>query len=232
MQIATLHKPIDVEGLDDKELVMLARSGGESAIRVLIKRNNQRLFRAARAVVRNDAEAEDVVQEAYVKAFTRLDSFKGGAAFSTWLTRIALNEALGRIRRRRPTDNIEDLETKATADGGRVVMFPTSLTSLDADAETGRSQARELLEDAIDELPQIFRVVFILRDVEELSVEETASQLSLRPETVKTRLFRARRLMRSAIERRLSAGFAELFPFNGWRCENMAERVVDRLRGA
>ena len=111
-------------------------------------------------------------------------------------------------------------------------MFPTSLTSLDADAETGRSQARQLLEDAIDELPQIFRVVYILRDVEELSVEETASQLSLRPETVKTRLFRARRLMRSAIERRLSAGFAELFPFNGWRCENMADRVVDRLRGA
>ena len=232
MQIATLLKPIDVEGLGDEELVALARCGGESAIRVLIKRNNQRLFRVARAVVRNDAEAEDVVQEAYVKAFTKLDSFKGDAAFSTWLTRIALNEALGRIRRRRPTDNIEDLDIKAAADGGRVVMFPTSLTPPDADAETGRSQARQLLEDAIDELPQIFRVVFILRDVEEMSVEETASQLSLRPETVKTRLFRARQLMRSAIERRLSAGFAELFPFNGWRCENMADRVVDRLRGA
>ena len=232
MQIATLHKPIDVEGLGDEELVALARCGGESAIRVLIKRNNQRLFRVARAVVRNDAEAEDVVQEAYVKAFTKLDGFKGDAAFSTWLTRIALNEALGRIRRRRPTDNIEDLDIKAAADGGRVVMFPTSLTPPDADAETGRSQARQLLEDAIDELPQIFRVVFILRDVEEMSVEETASQLSLRPETVKTRLFRARQLMRSAIERRLSAGFAELFPFNGWRCENMADRVVDRLRGA
>lgn len=232
MQIATLLKPIDVEGLGDEELVALARCGGESAIRVLIKRNNQRLFRVARAVVRNDAEAEDVVQEAYVKAFTKLDGFKGDAAFSTWLTRIALNEALGRIRRRRPTDNIEDLDIKAAADGGRVVMFPTSLTPPDADAETGRSQARQLLEDAIDELPQIFRVVFILRDVEEMSVEETASQLSLRPETVKTRLFRARQLMRSAIERRLSAGFAELFPFNGWRCENMADRVVDRLRGA
>ena len=232
MQIATLHKPVDVEALSDQELVALARRGGENAVRALIKRNNQRLFRVARAVVRNDAEAEDVVQEAYVRAFTRLDGFKGDAAFSTWLTRIALNEALGRIRRRRPTADIEELDLAGAADGGRVIMFPTSLTPPDADAEPGRSQARELLEDAIDELPQIFRVVFILRDVEEMSVEETATQLSLRPETVKTRLFRARRLMRSAIERRLSAGFAELFPFNGWRCENMADRVVERLRGA
>ncbi len=232
MQIAALRQPVELDHLSDGELVDLARRGGENAIRVLIKRNNQRLFRVARSVVRNDAEAEDVVQEAYVKAFTRLDGFKGDAAFSTWLTRIALNEALGRMRKRRPVAGIEEIDVAAAANGGRVIMFPTSLTPPDADAETARSQARELLEDAIDELPQMFRIVFILRDVEELSVEETSQQLSLRPETVKTRLFRARRLMRAAIEKRLTAGFAELYPFNGWRCESMADRVVQRLRGA
>ncbi|MGF7007242.1 RNA polymerase sigma factor [Aminobacter sp. BE322] len=232
MQLAVLRQAVDLDGLRDEQLVALARSGGENAVRALIKRNNQRLFRVARAVMRNDAEAEDVVQETYVRAFTRLDGFKGDAAFSTWLTRIALNEALTRVRRRRPMAGIEELDSAAAADGGRVIMFPTSLIPPGADTEAGRSQARELLEQAIDELPQTFRIVFILRDVEELSVEETATQLSIRPETVKTRLFRARRLMRSAIERRLSAGFAEVFPFDGRRCETMADRVVDRLRGA
>lgn len=229
MQIAALHKPIDLEGLGDEELVPLAHQGSENAIRALIKRNNQRLFRVARAILRDDAEAEDVVQETYVRAFTRLASFKGNAMFSTWLTRIALNEALTRLRRRRPSAGIEELDGK---DGGQVIMFPTSLMPPGADAESGRRQARQLLEQAIDELPAAFRVVFMLRDVEEMSVEETAVQLSLKPETVKTRLFRARRLMRAAIERRLSAGFAELFPFDGARCERMANRVVERLRQA
>ncbi|WP_269933354.1 RNA polymerase sigma factor [Aminobacter sp. HY435] len=229
MQPAILHHQVDVDGLRDEELVALARQGGETAIRALIKRNNQRLFRVARAVVRNDSEAEDVVQEAYVRAFTRLDTFKGDALFSTWLTRIALNEALTRVRKRRLVAGLDELDT--AANGGQVIMFPTSLTPPGADTELGRGQARELLEQAIDELPEIFRIVFILRDVEEMSIDEAATQLSLKPETVKTRLFRARRLMRTAIERRLSAGFAELFPFNGWRCERMADRVIERLRG-
>ncbi|KQU66694.1 RNA polymerase subunit sigma [Aminobacter sp. DSM 101952] len=231
MQLAMLQQQVDLDRFRDEELVALARKGGENAIRVLIKRNNQRLFRVARTVTRDDAEAEDVVQETYVKAFTRLDSFKGDALFSTWITRIALNEALTRIRKRRPVAELEELDIAAAATGGQVIMFPTSLTPPGADAELARGQARELLEQAIDELPETFRLVFILRDVEEMSIEETAAQLSIKPETVKTRLFRARRLMRTAIERRLSTGFAELFPFNGWRCERMADQVVERLRG-
>ncbi len=230
MQLAGLQPSIDTDGLRDEELVSLARRGVESAFRSLIKRNNQRLFRIARAVLRDDAEAEDAVQETYMRAFTKLEAFRGDSAFSTWLTRIALNEALGRLRRRRPSARIEDLDTDAASAGGRVIMLPTSLTPPGADAEAGRSQVRELLERAIDELPQPFRVVFLLRDVEEMSVEETAAQLALRPETVKTRLFRARRLMRTAIERRLSSGFAELFPFNGRRCERLADRVIERMR--
>ncbi|WP_432284782.1 RNA polymerase sigma factor [Aminobacter sp. BA135] len=231
MQLAILPQQVDLDGHRDEELVALARQGAENAIRALIKRNNQRLFRIARAVTRDDAEAEDVVQEAYVRAFTRLDSFKGEALFSTWLTKIALNEAITRIRKRRPSAELDELDNAAAGNGGQVIMFPTSLTPPGADAELGRGQVRALLEQAIDELPAAFRIVFILRDVEEMSIDETAAQLGLKPETVKTRLFRARKLMRAAIEKRLSSGFAELFPFNGWRCERMADRVVERLRG-
>ncbi|MDR7224549.1 RNA polymerase sigma factor [Aminobacter aminovorans] len=231
MQLAILRQQVDLDGYREEELVALARQGGENAIRALIKSNNQRLFRVARAVTRDDAEAEDVVQEAYVRAFTRLDSFKGDALFSTWLTKIALNEAITRIRKQRPVAELEELDIAAAANGGQVIMFPTSLTPPGADAELGRGQVRALLEQAIDELPAAFRIVFILRDVEEMSIDETAAQLSIKPETVKTRLFRARKLMRAAIEKRLSSGFAELFPFNGWRCERMADRVVERLRG-
>lgn len=231
MQPANSRQQVDLDGRRDEELVALARQGGENAIRALIKRNNQRLFRVARAVMRNDADAEDVVQEAYVRAFTRLDSFKGDAMFSTWLTRIALNEALTRIRKRRPVAELEELDISAAANGGQVIMFPTSLTPPGADAELARGQVRALLEQAIDELPAAFRIVFILRDVEEMSIDETATQLALKPETVKTRLHRARKLMRAAIEKRLSSGFAELFPFNGARCERMGDQVVERLRG-
>jgi RNA polymerase sigma-70 factor, ECF subfamily len=230
MSLAVAHLKIDLEGLSDEELVDLARQGGENAIRLLVKRNNRRLFRVARAVVRDDAEAEDIVQETYVSAFTKLDSFRGNSRFSTWLTRIALNEALGRAPKRRPSAELAELDISDGVNGGSVIMFPTSLKPPGADAELARKQVRDLLERAVDELPDRFRLVFILRDIEEMSTEDTASQLSLKPETVKTRLHRARRLMRLAVEKQVSATFSELFPFDGARCERMADRVIDRLR--
>ncbi|WP_394892794.1 RNA polymerase sigma factor [Mesorhizobium sp. AaZ16] len=230
MSLAVAHPKIDLERLSDEELVEIARQGGENAIRLLVKRNNRRLFRVARAVVRDDAEAEDIVQETYVSAFTKLDSFRGNSRFSTWLTRIALNEALGRARKRRPAAELAELDISDSANGGSVIMFPISLKPPGADAELARKQVRDLLEKAVDELPDPFRLVFILRDIEERSTEDTASQLSLKPETVKTRLHRARRLMRLAVEKQVSATFSELFPFDGARCERMADRVIDRLR--
>ena len=230
MRLAVAHPKVGLEGLGDEELVEIARQGGENAIRLLVKRNNRRLFRVARAVVRDDAEAEDIVQETYVSAFTKLDSFRGSSRFSTWLTRIALNEALGRMRKRRPAAELSELDVADGANGGSVIMFPTSLKPPGADAELARKQVRDLLEKAVDELPDAFRLVFIFRDIEEMSIEDTATQLSLKPETVKTRLHRARRLMRLAVEKQLSATFSELFPFDGARCERMADRVVDRLR--
>ena len=229
MPIAAVRQHAEPSGRSDEELVALARQGSDSAVRVLIKRNNQRLFRVARAVVRNDAEAEDVVQETYVRAFTRLDAFRGESQLATWLTRIALNEALGRVRRRRPTADLAELDAGAGHQG--VIMFPT-LSPPAADAELARGQIREFLERAVDDLPDAFRIVFILRDIEEMSTEETAEQLSLKPETVKTRLHRARRLMRAAVEKRLAATFSELFPFDGARCDRMADRVIGRLRSS
>jgi len=214
--------------LSDDELVSLAKERDEDAVRLLVRRYNQRLFRIARGVIRDEAEAEDVVQATYVRAFTHLDRFRGEAAFSTWLTRIALNEAYGRVRRKRPT--VELCEIDAPAEGGQVIMFPMTPRPTDPEAAASRQQIRELLEASLDRLPEAFRMVFILRELEELSVEETAALLGLKPETVKTRLFRARRLMRTEIEKTISANFAELFPFAGSRCANMADKVIACLR--
>lgn len=219
-------QPVDPSPLGDAALVEMARARDEEAVRTLVARHNRRLFRVARGVLRNDAEAEDVVQEAYVRAFTHLDGFRGEAAFATWLTRIALNEALGRLRRRRPTAEIAVLDTFRK--GGPIVL-PSSLHPPAPESEAGRAQIRRVLERAVDGLPEPFRLVFVLRDIEGLTAEETGALLGVRPETVKTRLHRARRLLRQSIERALSAGFADIFPFDGARCYGMADRVVARL---
>lgn len=216
------------DNLADRELVVLARTRDEDAARILIRRHNRRLFRIARGVVRNDDEAEDIVQETYMRAFTCLDGFHGHAAFSTWLTRIALNEAYSRIRRRRPTVEISTLEAGPSS-GGQIIMFPLTPAPVSPETEVDREQIRRLLEIAIDRLPDAFRMVFVLRDVEGFDTEETAALLAIRPETVKTRLFRARRLMRTEIEKALSTRFQEVFPFDGERCVNMASRVIARL---
>lgn len=220
----------DIPALPDVDLVSLAKTGDESAIRALVQRHNRRLFRTARAVIRNDAEAEDVVQAAYVKAFTNLAAFRGEAELSTWLTRIALNEALGRVRARKNTTGLEEIDMQTTSPGGQLLRFPSSLPAADPETELSRSQARHLLESAVDELPDDFRTVFVLRDVEGMSTEEAASYLGIRPETAKTRLHRARRMMRQSIEKRLSGAFSALFPFDGARCAFMADRVIAALR--
>jgi RNA polymerase sigma-70 factor (ECF subfamily) len=218
----------DYSGRDDAALVELARQGEEGAIRTLIKRNNQRLFRVARSVLRNDTDSEDVVQETYVRAFTHLDQFRGEAKFSTWLTRIALNAALGRRRGQRPTVSYE-----ATIEqpGGELIMFPSGGNpTQDPESELGRRQARLLIERALAELPEIFRTVFVMRDVEGMSIEETAELLAIKPQTVKTRLFRARKLVREGIDTALAPAFGDIFPFDGMRCARLAERVMARLK--
>jgi len=218
----------DLDALDDAALVDLARDRDEMAVRALTRRYNRRLFRLARGVLRNDAEAEDVVQEAWVRAFTALDGFRGEAAFSTWLTRIALNEALGRLRRQRPTLDWETYGDMASQ--AEIINFPVSAMVSDPERTMARSEIRDVLERSIDELPDAFRAVFIARIIEGMSVEETAELFALKPETVKTRLHRARVLLREALDRQLGPALTETFPFGGRRCERMTEAVLQRLR--
>jgi RNA polymerase sigma-70 factor (ECF subfamily) len=229
--VRSVQRRAEISRFGDAELVELARHGDEAAIRAIIQRHNRRLFRVARAIIRNDADAEDIVQATYVRAFTSLAAFRGEAQFSTWLTRIAVNETLGRVRRRRNTTGLEELDMqRGGSDGGEVVQFPTFASVADPETELSRHQARILLESAVDGLPDDFRTVFVLREVEGMSTQETALHLDIRPETVKTRLHRARKLMRAAIEKELKGSLSALFPFDGARCAFMADRVVEALK--
>lgn len=223
------HAAADLRQASEEALVALARERDEAAVRELIRRFNPRLFRVARGVVGTDPEAEEVLQDAYLAAFSRLDQFRGDARFSTWMTRIVLNTAGMHKRRSRPH---EEYDTVAEDEAGerRVLAFPGSGPD-GPEATLGRSQLRRLLEGAIGELPSDLRLVFLLREAEGLSVLTIAQDLQLNPITVKTRLFRARRQLRAALEARLRGGFDAVFPFDGARCAGMADRVVGRLKG-
>ncbi|HYD25544.1 MAG TPA: RNA polymerase sigma factor [Croceibacterium sp.] len=219
---------IERQALSESELVGLAQAGDKEAFRVIMQRGNQRLFRIARGIVRDDAEAEDVLQEAYLRAFAAIGGFRGEAGVMTWLTRIVMNEARGRLRRRRPTAELKEVEA-AQAAGAQVIPFPNAAPSASPEADAAVTQIRRLIEQAIDGLPEAFRMVFILRDVEGCSIEETASQLGVKPETVKTRLHRARRQLREALDARVASTLVGAFPFLGDRCERIVARVLARL---
>jgi RNA polymerase sigma-70 factor (ECF subfamily) len=206
-----------------------AKAGDAAAARTLIQSNNRRIYRVARSILRDDSEAEDVVQETYMRAFTKLSTFREESGFSTWLTRIALNEAFERLRRRRLLPRLDETRSEVLDARSRVIPFPL-LQTPSPEADLGRRQVRDLLEAAIDKLPDPFRLVFILRDVEEMSIEETARYLSLKPQTVKTRLHRARRLLRETLDEQLTSAFTELFPFGGRRCQDMTNRVMSQLQ--
>ena len=229
--MAALHAH-DYLGLPEPELVGFARAGDREAFRAIMTRCNQRLFRVARAVVRDEGEAEDVLQEAYARAFAAIGDFRGEAGIATWLTRIVLNEAHGRLRRRKPTVDLDALEAAEEINAlgaGQVLNFPNMSKSGDPEADAARAQIRRLLERAVDELPEPFRLVFILREVEELSVEETARHLGLKVETVKTRLHRARRRLREALDAQLADVMVGAYPFLGARCARITEAVLKRL---
>lgn len=228
MTRSPINAVVDYATLKDEDLADLARRGHREAFRQIMQRCNQRLFRIARGVTGNDAEAEDVVQAAYAKAFEKLHTFRGEANLLTWMTRIVLNEAYGRLRQRRPTVAVEAIEA-AQLDAGRVLPFPSRHGTEDPAASAARAQIRGLIEQAVDALPEDFRVVFMLREIEQCSVEETARTLGLKPETVKTRLHRARRLLRAALQDSVAASLGDAFPFLGARCERMTAAVLARL---
>ena len=212
----------------DAELVRRALERDEAAVRAILKANNRRLFRLARGILRNDSEAEDVVQEAYVRAFTHLAEFRGASSLSTWLSRIAMNEVLGRLRRARPGVELDALPESAHE--AQIIPFPiTTSAADDPEKSMARREIQNVIEDAIDELPGAFRLVFIARVVEGMSIEETAATFDLKPETVKTRLHRARAMLRDNIESRIGPVVMEAFPFAGRRCDGLTQAVLQRL---
>jgi RNA polymerase sigma-70 factor (ECF subfamily) len=210
----------------DTELVRRARGRDEAAVRAIITANNRRLYRLARGILRNDSEAEDVVQETYVRAFTHLADFRGDSSVATWLSRIAMNEALGRLRRRRP-----GVEWSSLPEGtleAQIIQFPHASTD-DPEKSMAQREIQHFVEHAIDELPEAFRLVFITRVIEGMNVEETAEILKLKPETVKTRLHRARAMLRDNVEKKIGPVAMEAFPFAGRRCERLTDAVLRRL---
>lgn len=212
---------------DDDQLLAQARRKERGAVALLIRKHNRKLYRLARGILNDDSEAEDALQEAYVRAFNNLDAFRGEAQFGTWLGRIVINEALAAIRRRRPTVGIDAIvEGPAQA---QIIPFPYAHAEPDPEAATAQHQIRVLLERAIDSLPETFRGVLIARLVEGMSVEETAELFEIAPETVKTRVHRARHLLRREMERRIGPVFGDAYPFAGRRCEQLAARVLARL---
>src|SRR3984893_1475897 len=214
-------------GTADAELVRRARERDEAAIRAILQSNNRRLYRLARGILRNDSEAEDVVQETYLRAFTHLGDFRGESTLATWLGRIAINEALGRLRRQRP--GVEWTSLPPGTLEAQVIQFPLSATSEDPEKSMAQREIHHVVEHAIDELPDAFRIVFITRVIEGMNVEETAEILGLKPETVKTRLHRARTMLRDNVEKKIGPVVMEAFPFAGKRCERMTDAVLKRL---
>lgn len=211
----------------DMALVRRALAREAGAFRAIIKTHNQRLYRIARGVVRNDTEAEDVVQEAYMRAFASLDAFRGDASLATWLSRIVINEALGRLRKKK---RMAAMPENAEAE---IIRFPLNPSDLNPGDDPERTMAQRqilaLVERATDSLPDVYRTVFVARVIEGLSIEETADLLDVRPQTVKTRLHRARALVRKALDDEIGPVLLDAFPFAGRRCERLTQAVMKRL---
>ncbi|RUW48448.1 RNA polymerase sigma factor [Mesorhizobium sp. M1A.F.Ca.ET.072.01.1.1] len=227
MKSASQAAAVSAAEAGEMALVRRALARDPGAFRFIIKTHNQRLYRIARGVVRNDAEAEDIVQEAYMRAFASLDSFRGDASLSTWLSRIVINEALGRLRKRK---RIVAMPENPDA---QIIRFPLNSNDLNPGDDPERTMAQRqilgLVERATDSLPDVYRTVFVARVIEGLSIEETADLLGIRPETVKTRLHRARALVRKALDDEIGPVLLDAFPFAGRRCERLTRAVMKRL---
>jgi RNA polymerase sigma-70 factor, ECF subfamily len=210
--------------LSDEEVVVRVLAGDTSLFEILMRRYNQRLFRVARGILADDAEAEDVMQEAYVRAFRELAGFRGEARFSTWLTRIACHEALARARKRRR------LVSLAPINGGEPPDPPSEASGPERQMEN--RELHIVLREAVELLPDPLRAVFCLREIEGLSTEQTADALDLSVENVRVRLHRAKRGLRQALDERIGREVRRLYLFNGARCDRVVERVFARLRPA
>jgi len=216
--------------LGDVELARRVAHKDTVAFEALMRRYNARLFRVARAILKDDAEAEDALQDAYLAAYSHIGDFRADATLATWLTRIVINEALGRLRRRKRDGVVVPFAAATQDDQGEEVSILPDDKSESPETATMRAELRRLLEHRIDELPVVFRTVFLLREVEELTVGETAQCLSIPEATVRTRLFRARTLLRNALSQDLELATLDVFAFAGERCDRIVAGVLARLR--
>ena len=208
----------------DEDVIRQVLQGHTAMFELLMRRYNERVYRAARAIVRDEQEAEDVMQQAYVNAFQHLAQFAGAARFSTWLTRIAINESLARVRRRGRYETFDD-------ERSNVEPFMSRNVPEDPERQAFRGELRSLLEWAIDTLPDGMREVFVLRDVEGMSTSEVAESLDVSDDVVKTRLSRGRAALRRVLMERTGATAPDAFRFYRPRCDRVVERVLARIAG-
>ena len=216
-------------GLTDLALAERIGRGDQLAFEALMRKYNGKLFRIARAILKDDSDAEDTLQDAYLEAYRHIGDFRGGSELATWLTRIVINQALMRVRKERRRTSILPFRTALTNETESPEAQVPDQRSESASASVIREETRRMLERRIDELPVAFRTVFVMREVEEMSVEETARCLSISPATVRTRLFRARALLRESLARDIDTATGDVFAFAGARCDRIVAAVVARL---
>jgi RNA polymerase sigma-70 factor, ECF subfamily len=214
-------------GVTDAELVKRIRAGERALFEILMRRYNQRLYRAVRAVMGDDSEVEDIMQQAYMNAFVHLEAFEFRSQFSTWLTRIALNEAFARRRRRQTL--VPSEPTTEERFGEREPMRGVMATGPDPERQAYASELRRMLERAVDDLPETYRLAYIMRDVDGLSTAETGEALGIRDEAVKTRLHRARALIRRSVAAEVGVVAPEIFDFPATRCDRVVSAVLTRI---
>ena len=216
-------------GNQDGALLTRILGGDTRAFSELMRKYNRRLYRVARSILRDDAEAEDALQDAYLQAYRALPGFRGESALGTWLTRIVMNAALARHRKAGRLAEVIALGADITMDDHPDAEPSTPDTAAQPEHSALRAEARRLIEAKIDELPEAFRTVFMLRALEELSVEETAATLGIPEATVRSRHFRARALLRAALASEIEVAFEEAFQFDGARCDRIVSGVMGRL---
>jgi RNA polymerase sigma-70 factor, ECF subfamily len=213
---------------DDAELARRIGAGDQQAFVLLMRRHNQKLFRAARSILRDDAEAEDALQDAYLLAYRSIGQFRGDAKLSTWLTRIVVNEAIARSRKATRRAQVTPLHAGDQSDIEPAEDAMENQTD-SPERSAMRAQARALLEQSLDALPEAFRTVFVLRAVEEMSGEEVAASLGIPEATVRTRFFRARSMLRASLADRFDVAVGDAFSFDGTRCDRIVAKVLSRL---
>ena len=212
--------------LDDKSLAQQVAGGDRAAFELVMRRYNRRLYRLACAVLRHDTEAKDALQEAYLRAYRSMGQYRGDAALSTWLSKLVLNECNARLRRSARRENIVPMINA----GVDMDDFGAEVAASEApERAVARAQIREVLEHKVSQLPEIFRLVFVMRSVEELDVQEIADTLSISPETVRSRHFRARGMLREALAMEIDLAEGDLYQFGGNHCDALVGRVMARL---